>query len=44
MDGAGSNPKHWYNGQSAAKVLTEQGSTTIPIAGVGRQVIGRSKW
>lgn len=32
------------NGQSAAKALIEQGSTTIPIAGVGWQAIGHSKW
>lgn len=43
MDGAWLNPKHFYNGQSAAKSRIEKGSTTIPGMGVGLQAIGKSK-
>jgi len=35
-DGAWLNPKRFYNGQSAAKPRTEEGSTTIPQGSRGK--------
>lgn len=35
LDSAWLNPKHLYNRQSAAELRIEEGSTTIPLRGVG---------